>query len=165
MTSRRNFIKISSLASTAFLMPSFLKGLNVNPEAANGKKLVIIQLSGGNDGLNMIVPYQNDIYYRSRPQIHIAANEVLKLNDEQGFNPDVIRLAVYKLNHCNCWDIAFQQRADVWHATGNFASNSFKDLLGDDADGGWRDDIEIFKNGYDSPVEWIRDLVDKVENI
>lgn len=83
----------------------------------------------------------------------------------KGFNPDVIRLAVYKLNHCNCWDIAFQQRADVWHATGNFASNSFKDLLGDDADGGWRDDIEIFKNGYDSPVEWIRDLVDKVENI
>jgi uncharacterized protein (DUF1501 family) len=52
----------------------------------NGKKVVIIQLSGGNDGLNTIVPYRNDIYYKSRPTLGIKADKVLTLNDELGMN-------------------------------------------------------------------------------
>jgi len=89
-TSRRNFLKHSSLATVgSMLVPSFLKSweLSASPLPQNDKILVIIQLSGGNDGLNTIVPYYNDIYYQSRPSIAISKEKVLKINDELGFNP------------------------------------------------------------------------------
>nr|MCU0389907.1 twin-arginine translocation pathway signal [Thermoflexibacter sp.] len=89
-TSRRNFLRQSSLATVGgMLIPSFLKSLELraNPLAQDDKILVIIQLSGGNDGLNTIVPYYNDVYYRSRPSIAIQKEKVLKINDELGFNP------------------------------------------------------------------------------
>jgi uncharacterized protein (DUF1501 family) len=49
--------------------------------------LVVVQMSGGNDGLNTIVPYSDDAYHRVRPAIGIPAAAVLKLNDRIGFNP------------------------------------------------------------------------------
>ena len=49
--------------------------------------LVVVQMSGGNDGLNTIVPYSDDAYHRVRPAIGIPATAVLKLNDRIGFNP------------------------------------------------------------------------------
>ena len=48
--------------------------------------LVLVQLAGGNDGLNTIVPYGHDAYYRQRPQLAIPRREVIPLNDEIGFN-------------------------------------------------------------------------------
>ena len=56
------------------------------------KKLIIIQFSGGNDGLNTVIPFRNDIYYKERPQIAIPKNEVIKLSDEQGLNPALFPL-------------------------------------------------------------------------
>ncbi len=53
------------------------------------KVLVVIQLSGGNDGLNTIIPYRNDIYYKLRPQLGIKRNEALALNDELGIHPSL----------------------------------------------------------------------------
>jgi uncharacterized protein (DUF1501 family) len=49
--------------------------------------LVVVQLAGGNDGLNTIVPWSDAAYYRARPSIAVAANQVLKLDDRIGFNP------------------------------------------------------------------------------
>ena len=49
--------------------------------------LVAVELSGGNDGLNTVVPYGNDEYYRQRPTIGIHENEVLALDDHFGLNP------------------------------------------------------------------------------
>jgi uncharacterized protein (DUF1501 family) len=49
--------------------------------------LVLIQLAGGNDGLNAVVPYTNDYYYKARPTIGIPANQILSLNDTLGLNP------------------------------------------------------------------------------
>jgi len=69
---RRDFIKASSFASTSLMVPNFLKGIsNGNNSSRVGKILVVVQLSGGNDGLNTIIPYQNDIYYQSRPVLGI----------------------------------------------------------------------------------------------
>ena len=69
---RRDFIKASSLASTTMMVPNFLKGISKTGHSSRaGKILVVVQLSGGNDGLNTIVPYQNDIYYQSLSLIHI----------------------------------------------------------------------------------------------
>lgn len=54
---------------------------------ASGKTLVVLELSGGNDGLNTVVPYGDDAYYRHRPNIAIPANRVRKIDDHFGFNP------------------------------------------------------------------------------
>lgn len=55
--------------------------------AANGKVLVVLELSGGNDGLNTIVPYGDDAYYRARPNIGLPQNELRVIDDHFGFNP------------------------------------------------------------------------------
>ncbi|RJP39065.1 MAG: DUF1501 domain-containing protein [Phycisphaerales bacterium] len=49
--------------------------------------LVVLQLAGGNDGLNTVVPHRNDDYYRARPRLSIDRRDVLRLNDELGFHP------------------------------------------------------------------------------
>lgn len=91
-SSRRDFLKNSIFASSSLLIPAFLKAGAPNylmNKGRNGRKLVVIQLSGGNDGLNTVVPYQNDIYYKLRPTINIGQQEVLKLNDELGLHPSL----------------------------------------------------------------------------
>jgi uncharacterized protein (DUF1501 family) len=49
--------------------------------------LVVVELSGGNDGLNMIVPHGDDAYYRLRPNLAIPASRLLPVDDRFGFNP------------------------------------------------------------------------------
>jgi len=82
---RREFIQISTFASTAMMVPGFLRASGPFI-SGNGKKLVIVQLSGGNDGLNTIVPYRNDIYYKSRPTLALKEDKIIKLTDELGIN-------------------------------------------------------------------------------
>ena len=53
------------------------------------KKLVVIQLSGGNDCLDTVVPYSNGLYYDFRPTVHIAPDAVLPINDNFGFHPSM----------------------------------------------------------------------------
>ena len=89
---RRDFLKQSALTTAGtMLIPHFLKAYEAQmlgqTVASNGKILVIVQLSGGNDGLNTVVPYRNDIYYRERPAIAIKPDKVLTLNDEIGLHP------------------------------------------------------------------------------
>ena len=86
---RRNFLKNTGLASTSLYIPQFLNAFQ-SPFASKsrtGKKLVVLQLSGGNDGLNTIVPYRNDVYYKNRPTLGIKKSEVLSISDELGLNP------------------------------------------------------------------------------
>ncbi len=54
---------------------------------ATDRVLVLIQLNGGNDGLNMVVPYTNDLYYTNRPQIALAKNNVWQAAPDAGFHP------------------------------------------------------------------------------
>lgn len=83
---RREFLKISSLATASLLMPNFLKAMTFD-EALNPdqKILIVLQFTGGNDGLNTIIPIQNDIYFKERNSI--AVKNSLQLNDEAGINP------------------------------------------------------------------------------
>ena len=57
--------------------------------AANGKDpvLVVLQLSGGNDALNTVVPYSDPLYFDNRPSVRVPAEQVLPINDSIGFNP------------------------------------------------------------------------------
>jgi len=94
MMKRRDFLKNTALASGAFLIPAFLKPLEAiaKNDLTGHKNLVIIQLSGGNDGLNTIVPFGNDIYYQKRKTIAISPTDIIKLNDMLGLNPSLSAL-------------------------------------------------------------------------
>lgn len=83
---RRKFLQSSALASTSLYVPSFLKGLLAGNGSRIGKTLVVIQLSGGNDGLNTIVPFRNDLYYKLRPSLGLKGDDLLKVSSELGFN-------------------------------------------------------------------------------
>jgi len=72
---------LAQVAGASPLLPSFANG--VDPDNV----LVVIQMGGGNDGLNTIVPWSDDAYHRVRPAIHVTEAQVLKLNDRIGFNP------------------------------------------------------------------------------
>ena len=54
--------------------------------------LVVLQLSGGNDILNTLVPYTNPLYYDNRPNVRIPEDQVLPINDTLGFNPNMAPL-------------------------------------------------------------------------
>jgi len=60
-------------------------------KTVNGKtpKLVVLQLTGANDYLNTVVPYTNPLYYDNRPTMHIPAEQVLQIDNEIGFNPNM----------------------------------------------------------------------------
>ena len=89
---RRKFIKNSALASSLFFVPNFVKAFEtVASERLGYKRLVIIQLAGGNDGLNTIIPHNNDLYYKARPKLAIS-KDIIKLSDDLGFHPSLIPL-------------------------------------------------------------------------
>ncbi len=100
LLTRREFVKQGlTFASVGFTAPTFLTRVAFGSEQAQGfseiagtsnqRVLVVVQLSGGNDGLNTIVPYRNDVYYRLRPNLAIQGKDVLALHDEFGVHPDL----------------------------------------------------------------------------
>ena len=97
---RREFLHKSMLgAAAAWTLPVFIQNTFSALEAmaaespyrgVTGKDapiLVVLQLAGGNDGLNTLVPYADDAYFRARTRLGIPARNVLKLNDSIGLNP------------------------------------------------------------------------------
>lgn len=92
ITSRRSFLK-GSMSSAALValsqsVPQFL--LNASARAAENRGetiLVVIQLSGGNDGLNTVIPYADDVYRRSRPLLGIPTAQVHKIDSYVGLHP------------------------------------------------------------------------------
>jgi uncharacterized protein (DUF1501 family) len=91
---RKQFIQVGSLATASFMLPKFLKAFEKPMMVPPGNKVVVvIQFSGGNDGLNTVIPIQNDIYYRERPKLGIAKQDAVQLTGEVGLNP---ALAAFK---------------------------------------------------------------------
>jgi len=85
---RRDFLQIGSLATASLMLPKFLKAFDGKTMVPTGNKvLVVLQFSGGNDGLNTVIPIRNDIYYKSRPRLGIEKDKALFLTDEAGINP------------------------------------------------------------------------------
>jgi uncharacterized protein (DUF1501 family) len=99
LATRRQFLRNGMLgAATAYSVPAFVHHtftvMDASAEGAatqvdTGKDapiVVILQLAGGNDGLNTLVPFSDDAYYKARPKLGLKADSLLKLNDSLGFS-------------------------------------------------------------------------------
>src|SRR2546430_2374352 len=63
-----------------------------SPSGKDGKILVVLQLSGGNDGLNTVIPFADDGYHRARPVLRHVPDTVLKVDDYLGLHPNLAAL-------------------------------------------------------------------------
>ena len=90
MFSRRDFLTRTSLISLSPVLPAFLSRLAAGTEAQVDERiLVVIELSGGNDGLNTVIPYANERYPEFRKTLRIPDADIIKLNDEIGLHPQL----------------------------------------------------------------------------
>jgi uncharacterized protein (DUF1501 family) len=142
---RRDFMKRGSLLlAMGVTAPTFLtqtvRVMAEQDEACmtgpNSKRaLVVVQLGGGNDTLNTLVPYADPTYYKLRPTLAVPQAQVLQLSDQVGFNPnlsalkglyDASELAVVQgvgypnpnRSHFRSTDIWTSGRPDIMEATG-----------------------------------------------
>ena len=105
LLTRRAFLRTSLLgAAVSWTIPVFLERtfVTLNAQAADssiqtmtGKDhpiLVVLQLAGGNDGLNTIIPFADDLYYKSRPTLAIPKEQVLSIDGLVGMNPSLAPL-------------------------------------------------------------------------
>lgn len=91
MLSRRQFIlRSSSLISLSPLVPSmFCQAVRAATAEPDGRVLVVIQLDGGNDGLNTVVPFADDGYAKARVKLRLETNKLHKLDDHIGLHPQM----------------------------------------------------------------------------
>lgn len=91
MFSRRDFLVHAASGAVVSLgvpLPAFWQRVAAAANTApNLPTLVVLELNGGNDGLNTVVPYADDIYHTSRPTLRITVDNVLKLDDHVGLHP------------------------------------------------------------------------------
>jgi uncharacterized protein (DUF1501 family) len=118
---------------------------------SNGKAptLVVVQLAGGNDFMNTVIPYTNGLYYDYRPTVKIAEETVLPINDELAFNPSVAPLKelydagdmaiIQGVGYANSSRSHFRGM-DIWHtceptevATSGWVGKAIRDLDPDGA--------------------------------
>jgi uncharacterized protein (DUF1501 family) len=82
MMNRRAFLKDGVAAFTiSFAAPAFLSDL-ARAQGASSRNLVVLDLTGGNDGLSMLVPYTDSAYYSRRPTLAIPAGSVLQVGSD-----------------------------------------------------------------------------------
>lgn len=91
---RREFLKSSVVGGAlAWTVPGFVSqtftSLHAETVNKDGPILVVLQMAGGNDGLNTLVPISNDHYYKARPALAIKAENALKISDEFGLHPSM----------------------------------------------------------------------------
>ncbi len=87
MFNRREFLKRSSLFAATPLVPGFIADTARAAEHGKDTVLVILEMTGGNDGLGMVIPYRDEDYHKLRPTLRLTKDQVLKVNDDIGLNP------------------------------------------------------------------------------
>src|SRR5947207_11687123 len=113
LQTRREFLRSTVLTGAlSWTVPSFLantfsalqaEAIEKATQITTGKDgsiLVVLQMAGGNDGLNTVVPYANDHYHKARPRLGLNEKDVLKLNDQIGLHSNLAGLKdLYDAGH------------------------------------------------------------------
>jgi uncharacterized protein (DUF1501 family) len=145
-STRRDFLKTSlatgSLVSWGLTVPTFLSRTAAAAEAGKpGAKetiLVVIQLTGGNDGLNTVIPFKDEQYTKLRPTLRIPTAQVKKLDDEVGLHPSMTGLAELLQDQALCVvqgvgypnpNQSHFRSMDIWQA-GNLADTLTEGWIG-----------------------------------
>ncbi|HEV3118112.1 MAG TPA: DUF1501 domain-containing protein, partial [Gemmataceae bacterium] len=93
MLHRRHFLKQalqgSSLLAIGSVVPEFIVNTARAAEAGKERVLVVVEMTGGNDGLNTVIPYADDLYHKARPKLHYTKDEVVRINDHVGLHPSL----------------------------------------------------------------------------
>jgi len=96
MLNRRDFLarslKASTLLAVGPAVPGFLARTAAAAEPGKESVLVVIELNGGNDGLNTVVPFADDLYHKSRPTLRLGRGEIIRVNDQIGINTALMSL-------------------------------------------------------------------------
>lgn len=93
---RRDFIKLSLSAASMILIP-----INLNAKENNKKTMILLELDGGNDGLNTLVPFYEKNYYKLRPTIALKKDDINLIDRKFGLNKNLQNLTnIYKEKHC-----------------------------------------------------------------
>lgn len=88
MLTRRSLLRSSSLLALSSTVPQFVsRSLRAAPAEKNARVLVVIEMDGGNDAVNTIVPHADENYAKLRPRLKLDPKEVLKLTDSIGLHP------------------------------------------------------------------------------
>ena len=91
---RRSFLQRSPLIALAPTIPTFLKQpVGAAESAHDGRILVVIQLSGGNDGINTVIPHADEGYAKHRRQLRLPANDLIRVNDAVALHPSLRGMA------------------------------------------------------------------------
>lgn len=125
MNTRRQFLSLcAGIPASAALLP-FSRALAALPEAADDAPvLVLVRLGGGNDGLNTVIPYEDDLYHRARPSLAIGKDRALPLSGGMGLHPameglkrlfDAGELAVIQSVGYPGPDRSHFASMDIWH--------------------------------------------------
>jgi uncharacterized protein (DUF1501 family) len=113
LQTRRKFVRTSLLGAAAtWTLPVFLEktffaldalATGAATQTITGKDgtiLVVLQMAGGNDGLNTVIPYADDAYHVARPRLRLAADQVLKIDNHIALNPRLAGLkSLYDEGH------------------------------------------------------------------
>src|ERR671922_139147 len=91
MFTRRQFLthtlKSSSLVALSAVVPQFVSRTAQAAPPGQDNILVVLEMSGGNDGLNTVIPYADDLYHKARPTLRQTKEQVIRLDDHVGLHP------------------------------------------------------------------------------
>jgi uncharacterized protein (DUF1501 family) len=91
MLDRRRFLthmlQGTSLLAAGTAVPQFLANTALAADAGRDTTLVVIEMTGGNDGLNTVIPYADDAYHKARPTLRFTKEQVVRVSDYIGLHP------------------------------------------------------------------------------
>ncbi len=151
---RRDFLKASVGTATLLSFASAAPNVLIRAAAAGTRRhddsqtvLVVLQLSGGNDGLNTVVPYEDDEYARNRPTLALPPKELHKIDSSIGFHPQMgAFMRLYAEGHLTIVQGVGSPNPDrdhdgamrVWHTADPDRPNRQTGWLGRAVDNIWR---------------------------